>query len=149
MEELIRILNDMDDSIDWENTDNLIDDRIMDSFMVISLISELTDQFDIDIEASEIVPENLNSVEAMWKMITRLQENQDVILSTFIFICFLAGSAFGISAYISKIQMVYPASGKLCILLDDQWEACDIFNCYITVYALYNSLDGTYQKAVR
>ena len=41
MEELIRILNDMDDSIDWENTDNLIDDRIMDSFMVISLISEL------------------------------------------------------------------------------------------------------------
>ena len=62
MEELIRILNDMDDSIDWENTDNLIDDRIMDSFMVISLISELTDQFDIDIEASEIVPENLNSV---------------------------------------------------------------------------------------
>ena len=30
---------------------------------------------DIDIEASEIVPENLNSVEAMWKMITRLQEN--------------------------------------------------------------------------
>lgn len=75
MEELIRILNDMDDSIDWENTDNLIDDRIMDSFMVISLISELTDQFDIDIEAYEIVPENLNSVEAMWKMITRLQEN--------------------------------------------------------------------------
>ena len=75
MEELIRILNDMDDSIDWENTDNLIDDRIMDSFMVISLISELTDQLDIDIEASEIVPENLNSVEAMWKMITRLQEN--------------------------------------------------------------------------
>ena len=73
MEELIRILNEMDDSIDWENTDNLIDDRIMDSFMVISLISELTDQFDIDIEASEIVPENLNSVEAMWKMITRLQ----------------------------------------------------------------------------
>ena len=75
MEELIRILNDMDDSIDWENTDNLIDDRIMDSFMVISLISELTDQFDIDIEASEIVPENLNSVEAMCKMLTRLQEN--------------------------------------------------------------------------
>lgn len=75
MEELIRILNDIDDSIDWENTDNLIDGRIMDSFMVISLISELTDQFDIDIEASEIIPENLNSVDAMWKMITRLQEN--------------------------------------------------------------------------
>ncbi len=75
MEELIRILDEIDDSIDWEKEEHLIDNRIMDSFMVISLISELTDQFDIEIEASEIVPENLNSVEAMWKMITRLKEN--------------------------------------------------------------------------
>ncbi len=75
MEELIRILDEIDDSIDWKKEEHLIDNRIMDSFMVISLISELTDQFDIEIEASEIVPENLNSVEAMWKMITRLKEN--------------------------------------------------------------------------
>lgn len=75
MEELIRILEEIDDSIEWEKEEHLIDNRIMDSFMVISLISELTDQFDIEIEASEIVPENLNSVEAMWKMITRLKEN--------------------------------------------------------------------------
>ncbi len=73
MEKLISILEEIDDSIDWVNNRHLIDDRIMDSFMVISLISELSDQFDIDIDASEIVADNLNSVDAMWKMITRLQ----------------------------------------------------------------------------
>ena len=63
------------DSIDWENETALIDERILDSFGVISLISELEEQFDIEIEASEIIPQNLNSADAMWKMIQRLQEN--------------------------------------------------------------------------
>lgn len=75
MEKLMNILMELDDSIDWENEKALIDDRILDSFGVISLISELEDQFDIEIEASEIIPQNLNSVEAIWKMIQCQQEN--------------------------------------------------------------------------
>ncbi len=73
MDKLMSILEEIDDSIDWVNNKHLIDDRIMDSFMVISLISELSDEFNIDIDASEIVADNLNSVDAMWNMITRLQ----------------------------------------------------------------------------
>ena len=65
METLLEILNET----------ALIDDRILDSFGVISLISELEDQFEVEIDASEIVPENFNSADAMWKMIQRLQEN--------------------------------------------------------------------------
>lgn len=75
MKKLMEILMELDDSIDWENETALIDDRILDSFGVISLISELEEQFDIEIEASEIIPQNLNSADAMWKMIQRLQEN--------------------------------------------------------------------------
>lgn len=75
METLLEILNDIDDTVDWENDTALIDDRILDSFGVISLISELEDQFEVEIDASEIVPENFNSADAMWKMIQRLQEN--------------------------------------------------------------------------
>ena len=74
METLLEILNDIDDTVDWENETALIDDRILDSFGVISLISELEDQFEVEIDASEIVPENFNSADAMWKMIPRLQE---------------------------------------------------------------------------
>ena len=75
MDTLLEILNDIDDTVDWENETALIDDRILDSFGVISLISELEDQFEVEIDASEIVPENFNSADAMWKMIQRLQEN--------------------------------------------------------------------------
>lgn len=75
METLIDILMELDDSIDWENEDLLIDNRILDSFSMITLISDLEDGFDVEIDASEIVPENFNSVDAMWNMIKRLQEN--------------------------------------------------------------------------
>lgn len=74
MNELLEILNDIDDSIDWENEEGLIDRHLLDSFGVITLVSELEDTFLIEVEAYEIVPDNFNSVQAMWKMITRLQE---------------------------------------------------------------------------
>lgn len=75
MEVLMNILMEIDDNVDWEKEKALIEDRILDSFGVISLIAELEEAFSIEIEAAEIVPENLNSVNAMWTMIQRLKEN--------------------------------------------------------------------------
>lgn len=75
METLMNILMEIDESIDWENEKELIDGRLLDSFGVISLISELEEAFDIEIDAAEMIPENLNSADAMWKMIERLKEN--------------------------------------------------------------------------
>lgn len=75
METLMNILTELDSSVDWKNEEALIDNRILDSFGVISLVAELEEAFSIEIEASEIVPENFNSVDALWKMIVRLQEN--------------------------------------------------------------------------
>ena len=75
MEKLLDILMEIDDSIYWKAQKALVNDRLLDSFAVISLIAELEEQFDIEIEAAEIIPENLNSVDAIWKMIQRLKEN--------------------------------------------------------------------------
>ena len=75
MEKLLDILMEIDDSIDRKAQKALVNDRLLDSFAVISLIAELEEQFDIEIEAAEIIPENLNSVDAIWKMIQRLKEN--------------------------------------------------------------------------
>ena len=75
MKTLINILMDIDDTVDWEKEQALIDDHILDSFGVITLVSELEDTYSIEIEAAEMVPENFNSAEAIWKMIQRLQEN--------------------------------------------------------------------------
>lgn len=75
MEELMRILNDIDDSIDYAEETALIDGQLLDSFGVITLVAELEEAFDITIEASEMVPENFNSAGAIWNMVKRLQEN--------------------------------------------------------------------------
>lgn len=75
METLMKILLEIDETIDWKNEKALIDDRLLDSFGVISLISEMEDAFDVEIDAAELVPENMNTVEAMWNMIQRLKES--------------------------------------------------------------------------
>ena len=74
MDTLMNILREIDDSIDYEKEQALIDDRLLDSFGVITLVAELEDAFDIVIEASEMVPANFNSAEDIWAMIVRLQE---------------------------------------------------------------------------
>ncbi|MGI6056552.1 MAG: acyl carrier protein [Bilifractor sp.] len=67
------ILMEQDDSVDYEKEERLIDDRILDSFAIISLISDLEEEFDVRINAVEMVPENFNSIKAMAAMIQRLQ----------------------------------------------------------------------------
>ncbi|MBQ3461174.1 MAG: acyl carrier protein [Solobacterium sp.] len=74
MEELLEVLQDIKDDVDFETCTTLIDDHILDSFDILQLISSLNDTFDISIPASEIVPENFNSAEALWKMVQKLQE---------------------------------------------------------------------------
>ena len=75
MEQLLEILQDIDDSVDYETETKLIDDHILDSFGIITLIGEIEETFDIEVDAAEMTPENFNSAQAMWKMIQRLQEN--------------------------------------------------------------------------
>lgn len=73
MDNLLNVLMELDDSIDWENETALIGNQILDSFAIVSLIAELETVFDIRIEAKEMVPENFNSLASMQAMISRLQ----------------------------------------------------------------------------
>ena len=74
MQELLEILTDIQPDVDFETAEHLIDDHLLDSLSIISLIAELEDTFDITIPAVEIVPENFNSAAAMLEMIQRLQD---------------------------------------------------------------------------
>ena len=73
MEELIKILEDVRDDVDFANTKDLIDGKILTSFDIIQLISTLDDEYDISIPAAEIVPANFNSAEAIYALVQRLQ----------------------------------------------------------------------------
>jgi acyl carrier protein len=75
MEELLDILSEIKDDVDFETEDRLIDDGILDSFDILQIISALNDEYDISIPASEIIPENFNSAESLWDMVQRLQED--------------------------------------------------------------------------
>lgn len=74
MEALYEILEDIQPDVDYANESHLIDDHILSSLSILSLVAELEDEFDITIPAVEIIPVNFNSARAMWDMIQRLQE---------------------------------------------------------------------------
>jgi len=74
MERLIEILQELHPEVDYELCTTLIDDKILDSFDIVSLITEISDEFDVRVPASEIIPENFNSAEALWDMIERLMD---------------------------------------------------------------------------
>lgn len=76
MERLYEILEDIQPDVDFETTENLIDDHILSSLSILSLIAELEDEYDVTIPAVEIVPTNFNSAKAMWSLIQRLQEDE-------------------------------------------------------------------------
>lgn len=74
MEQLLAILEDIKPDIDFANCTTLIDDELLDSFDIISVVSEIGEAFDLRVPASEIVPENFNSAAALYAMIQRLEE---------------------------------------------------------------------------
>jgi len=73
MEELLKILEGYNEDVDFLTAQGIIDDELIDSIDVTSLISELEDAFGIEIGMDDIIPDNFNTTTAMWDMIQRLQ----------------------------------------------------------------------------
>lgn len=73
MEELMEILEALKPEIDFEAERELIDDGLLESFDVITLIAEIEDQLGIEIPAEEIVPENFNSADDIWRLCERIK----------------------------------------------------------------------------
>ncbi len=74
MDKLLKILNELHGDIDFTKENALIDDGILDSLDIVSLITEINDEFDISIPAEEIIPENFNSADSIMNLINRLDE---------------------------------------------------------------------------
>ncbi|MBQ6342391.1 MAG: acyl carrier protein [Anaerolineaceae bacterium] len=73
MEELLQILRMIRSDVDFENEQKLIDDGILDSFDIISIVSELNDHYGIEINVNDLEPDNFNSVQAIMSLVERLQ----------------------------------------------------------------------------
>ena len=73
-QELMEILDETRPDIDFENETALIDKEMLDSFDIISIVSEINEAFDISINVNDLLPENFNSVDAILALIAKLQE---------------------------------------------------------------------------
>ena len=76
MDELLELLEDIKPTVDFRTCTGLIDDGYLDSFDILSIVSELNDAFGIEISPVDIVPENFNSAQALWNMVERLKDNK-------------------------------------------------------------------------
>ena len=74
MEQLLHILNELHPDIDFTTRERLIDDMILDSFDIVTLIAEIGEEFDVTITADKIVPANFNSAKALYALIQELQD---------------------------------------------------------------------------
>jgi len=73
MEELLELLADVRDDVDFESCDDLIDGKVLTSFDIIQIIAVIDDEFDVAVPATEIIPDNFNSAKAIYEMIQRLK----------------------------------------------------------------------------
>ncbi|MBR4981186.1 MAG: acyl carrier protein [Lachnospiraceae bacterium] len=76
MEQLLEILEELHPEVDFESCETLIDDKILDSFDIISIISEVNDVFDVTISAEYIIPDNFNSAKALYALIEKLEDEE-------------------------------------------------------------------------
>ena len=74
METLMEILTELHPDVDFDSCETLVDDKILDSFDIITIITELNSQLDVTIPADKIIPENFNSAKALSELVRRLDE---------------------------------------------------------------------------
>ena len=74
MDKILEILTSIRADVDYAKETALIDDGILDSFDIVSVVGELCDAFDITITAEDIEPENFNSADAILALVERLQD---------------------------------------------------------------------------
>ena len=75
MDKLIEILEEIQPDVDYRECTTLIDDGLLDSFAILSIVGEIEDDFGVSVTPAEIIPENFNSAESLWDMIERLKED--------------------------------------------------------------------------
>lgn len=74
MNELLTILRQLHPDIDFETATGLVEDSVLTSLDIVTIVTEVADRLDVNIPAEEILPENFDSAAALWQLIQRLDE---------------------------------------------------------------------------
>lgn len=74
MEELLEIMNGVKPGVDFMAETDLVGSGILDSITIVTLVGEINDAFDIEISPVDIVPDNFKTVETIYALIKRLED---------------------------------------------------------------------------
>lgn len=72
MEDFIAMLKRVKLNVDFENEETLVDDGLLESLDIISIISEIADVYGVVIPSDEIIPDNFNSAQALYELVQDL-----------------------------------------------------------------------------
>ena len=70
------LLQELHEDVDYESEEALVDDKVLDSFDLVTLVTELNETFDVEVTARDFVAENFNSLELLTNMIERLLDEE-------------------------------------------------------------------------
>jgi acyl carrier protein len=76
MERILEILTSIRGDIDFEKETRLIDDGILDSFDIVSIVAELCEEYDVTITIDQLEPENFNSAAAMLALVNSILDEE-------------------------------------------------------------------------
>ncbi len=71
MDKLISILTELRPEFDFTQSNDFIGDGLLDSFDMISLVSELDKEFAISIDGVDIVPDNFKNLQTIAELLTK------------------------------------------------------------------------------
>ena len=71
MDKLFKILKRVKPEVDFTYRRGLVDEGVLDSIDIVSIISEIEEEYGIEIDPDEIEPNNFQSAEAMMEMIQK------------------------------------------------------------------------------
>lgn len=73
-EQIIKILTEARPEFDFtQENSEFIDNGMLDSFDIITVVSDLEIEFKISISAENIIPENFNSIQSIENLLKKLQ----------------------------------------------------------------------------
>ncbi|SFB16760.1 hypothetical protein SAMN05216249_11163 [Acetitomaculum ruminis DSM 5522] len=74
IEKVIEVLNEVKPGVDFSKENDLVERHILSSMEIVMLVSELSEEFDVDIPLPEVVPENFYSAQTIAKLIERMED---------------------------------------------------------------------------
>ncbi len=74
MKKLLEILSDVCPDVDFETEDALVDDGLIESLDLVAIVTDIMEEFDVEINVDDLLPENFNSAADIMKLIESKQE---------------------------------------------------------------------------